>query len=325
MVARRRTPATVVWAALAALGLGVFGMLLVIVGLGWHLLHLSGLDDGRSTKPYVALSILLVVLAVALVLTLVAGVLLVRGSGAGRGLGWVAAAFSAPPLLSMAALAIDQLTHLIDTDPPAVVYLLDAVGGVLGPLAMAAAVVLLALPGVRSHVLAGPPGWPGNERPRALATARKAAIAGVAGSLLVVLAYALALLVMLREAEPVGTSDVATWGALIVSAFLVTALAAVVLVGVALTSGRRLWARRSTLVLAMMLLFSSVILATSPVLVPTGGTDHPALLAAAVSAAAGGLMTVICAGTVIVLLSTSAVVGWVASKESAPPGWSGPH
>lgn len=318
LVAQRQLRPTVVWAALVALGLGAFCMLLVIVGLGLHILHLAGLDDRASTTPYVALGLFLAVIALALLLALVAGVLLVRGSGAGRGLGWVAAAFSAPPLLVMAALAIEQLTHLIDSDPPAVVYLLDAVGGVLGPLAMAAAVILLALPGVRRHVLAGLPGRPGTERPRALATAKKAAIAGAAGSLLVVLTYALALLVALRDVEPAGNSEVATWVGLIVFAFVVTGLAAVVAVGVVLTSGRRLWARRSTLVLAMMLLFSSVVLAASPGLSPTEVTNHQALLVTAVVVVASGLVTVACTVTVIVLLSTSAVVGWVASKATAP-------
>ncbi len=315
---RPRRP-SVVWAALAALGMAALGGVGTLAGTAWQVADLRAQGVGHGD-----LDVTIVGMAPVVVLVVVAALLVAAGRGAGRGLAWVAAAYSVVPLNVVIVISPEPVDYVTLTksagDAPSVASTLQVVGCVVVLIALLMASVLLALPDARRYALSRAPDAPGSDRrPRALAGATAAAVVGTVGCALAALAYMTATIVLPADVGYEGLVAIiwvfAFLCLLVVTAFAVTAVAFVVV-----TLWRKRWARRTTLLVAIVPLAAAAPAGYLAVASATTspGADHPHLVALFVAGTVGGAMALAGFSAVVVLLSLSTVTAWVDGGRPLP-------
>ncbi|HEV2088682.1 MAG TPA: hypothetical protein VGR21_10250, partial [Cryptosporangiaceae bacterium] len=327
---RPRRPA-VVWGALVALSLTSLGLLFVLAirvrgiaaELGSRALYCGSEQDDsacidRVNQGIAESAVLAGVVAVPLVLAALATVLVARGRGTGRGIAWVAVAFSLAPH----AWTIHIATHY--HGPPRTLELnVDLTGVVVALVGSVVAAGLLTTPAARRYFIdRWSDGSGGDRRPRALTVTVVAALLGAVGQAVATAAYGALALFPRAPLQPDVTIPSSFWVFVGMVSLLMTALAVLVVSASLAARGRRPWASRTTAVLAVVVLavgttggfLSGGVGWLVGAYVSGARSAYQVELNLLAAAGVGGLLTLVGLGVATVALSSSSVTAWVAAR-----------
>lgn len=326
-----RTPADV-RSALTALGVAGLGGLLVLVCLGWQVAHLNAYrgpgcsaqeSDSRDACVYALdhatedAAVAAGMTAIMVVLVLIAALLVARRHGTARGLALVSAGFSLTWPLSVFLLGSGGLVDLTSIG----IYGLALGFTAVTVIAMATAAVLIFQPDARRHLLAST-SHP-DRRPRAVAAAVVAATAAV-GYLTVTTADAMSAMLYYEEYD----FPVYAWTAVGMTSLLMTALVVMVVAGALASLAGRRWARRITVMLAMVPFVVATVIAfvSGMILRSSSPFRFPVEFVTAAVTLGGSVVAFLGLAAVLMLHTSASVTAWVeaasvggASSGNSPP------